>query len=158
MALPIGHGLVGIAIAKKTNLNPILAGILAILPDIDFFFGLFAASGNMLAFHRSNLTHNLIFAVFMALIFFLWGHIRKRPYKNRQILGIGLIVASHVLLDNLPLPYFADLSVGKNGFWDFLFTHLISLEGAYNTAVDLAIFGSLYLIVTRFIFKEKKLF
>ena len=158
MALPIGHGLVGVAIAKKVQINPLLAVILAVLPDIDFFFGLFFANGDMLAFHRSPLTHSPFFGIFIALLFWLWGATQKTRYALKQLVGIWLIVTSHWVIDFIVLPYRFDITIGRNGLVDFIFAHLVNAEMLHNIAVDLAVYGTAYLLLVKFIFKEKRLF
>lgn len=155
MALPLGHALVGITIARKTNVNPALAVFLANLPDIDYFFGLFFASGNMLAYHRSPLTHSPPFALFIMLVFWAFGNIRGKPYSQKQLVGIGLIVLSHWVLDYLIiLPYQFDMHSGKNGFYDFLFSHIINPEFFHNTGIDLVFYGTFYATIWKLIFKE----
>ena len=158
MALPIGHGLVGVAIAKKVQINPLLAVILAVLPDIDFFFGLFFANGDMLAFHRSPLTHSPFFGIFIALLFWLWGATQKTRYALKQLVGIWLIVTSHWVIDFIVLPYRFDITIGRNGLVDFIFAHLVNAEMLNNIVVDLAVYGTAYLLLVKFIFKEKRLF
>lgn len=159
MALPVGHGLVGIAIGKKTNIHPTAAFILASLPDVDFFFGLYLAGGNMLALHRDPLTHSPLFALFVALFFWLWARIRKLKFTIRQVVGIFLIVASHWAVDfYMPLlPYAFDFSAGQNGLLDFLTAYIVTPLFIYNNLVDLVVYGSLYLVVVKFIYRDKKL-
>lgn len=157
MALPIGHGLVGIAIGKKTKVSSITAFVLANLPDVDYFFGLFLANGDMLAFHRSPLTHSPFFGIFVALTFWLWGKAKRKIYSATQLLGIGMVVSSHWLIDEVlpPLPYLFDLQTGRGGLFDFIFAHILSFEGFYNIIIDLVVFGMLYILVIKLIFKEK---
>lgn len=158
MALPVGHALVGIAIARKTNVNPKLAVFLANLPDVDYFFGLFFANGNMMAFHRSPLTHSPPFALFVMLIFWIFGKMRRKPYSEKQLVGIGLIVLSHWVLDYLIiLPYQYDINSGKKGLYDFIFSHIIHPEFFYNSIVDVAVYGTCYLAIWKLIFKESLL-
>lgn len=158
MALPVGHGFVGAAIAKKLKVNPFLAIILANLPDIDFLFGLFLADGNMLAFHRSPLTHSPFFGIFIALLLWLWGATQKKAYTIKQLVGIWLIVTSHWVIDFIVLPYRFDIAAGKNGLFDFIFAHVISADAFWNVLVDLAVYGTLYVLIVKFVLKEKKLF
>ena len=155
MALPLGHGFVGAAIAKKVKVNPLLAIILANLADIDFFFGLFLADGNMLAFHRSPLTHSPFFGIWVALFFWLWGELRKKRYSLSQLIGIWLIVTSHWIVDFIILPYRFDITTGRYGLFDFIFAHVISADAFWNTLIDFAIYGTLYIIVVKLIFHEK---
>lgn len=155
MALPVGHALVGISIARKTDVNPTLAVVLANLPDIDYFFGLFFAGGNMLAYHRSPLTHSPPFALFIMLVFWVFGKLRGKPYTEKQLIGIGLIVLSHWVLDyGIILPYRFDIHAGKHGFFDFLYAHIIHPEFLYNTGVDLVVYGTFYLAMWKLFFKE----
>ena len=154
MALPVGHALAGISIARKTNIDPKLAVVLANLPDIDYFFGLFFAGGNMLAYHRSPLTHSPPFALFVMLVFWFYGKLRGKPYTQKQLIGIALIVLSHLVLDYLIiLPYHFSKS-GEKGFYDFLFAHIIHPEFFYNTGVDLAYYGTFYVVLWKLIFRQ----
>lgn len=157
MALPVGHGLVGITIARKTKIHPLVAFLLASLPDIDFLFGLFWAGGNMLALHRDPLTHTPFFGLFVALVYWLWAKIRRKKAKTIQVIGIFLIVASHWAVDfyMLKLPYIFDLSEGTNGLFDFLFAHIVSPTFIYNNLVDLVVYGAIYVLIIKFIYKEK---
>lgn len=162
MALPVGHTLIGLIVNKavadkKTKINFLLVAVLVNLPDIDYFFGLFA-NGNMLAFHRSPLTHSPFFALFVALLFWLWGKIIKKPFSQKYLIGVFLIVLSHWIIDfNVFLPYWFDVKLGKGGLFDFLFTHLISLEGLYNSFIDLIFYGTIYVLVVKFVLKKKLL-
>ncbi len=162
MALPVGHILAGLivnkAIAdKKAKINLLTIFILANLSDLDYFFGLFA-NGNMLAFHRSPLTHSPFFALFVALLFWLWGKFIKKPFSQKYLIGVFLIVLSHWIIDfNIFLPYNFDVHIGKGGLFDFLFTHLVSLEGLRNSFVDLIFYGTIYVLVVKFILKKKLL-
>lgn len=158
MALPVGHGLVGIAIGKKTKVPPLFAFLLASFPDIDYFFGLFFAGGNMLAFHRSPLTHSPFFGMFIVILCWFFLLLRRKTFRLEQFIGVYLIVTSHWILDQIILPYKFDITIGKNGLFDFLFTHVLSIEGLYNSIIDLAIYGTFYIVVVKCFFKEKKLF
>ena len=155
MALPVGHALVGLAISKRTKNNPLAAILLANLMDIDFVFGLLA-DGNALSQHRSPFTRNPLLAVAVGLSFWLWYRHRKTKYATRLAFGAGLITLSHWIIDYLiVMPYRYDITKGTNGLFDFLFAHIISSEFLYNAILDLAIYGSLYILVVRFIFKQK---
>ncbi len=164
MALIIGHSLAGLTIRKlsankKTKINFLLAIILSLLPDADYLFGLFFASGNMLAFHRSPLTHSPFFALFVGFCFWLWGKLRGKPYKNFYLISVVLIVLSHLVLDYLVrfIPYSFNIKVGTNGLFDFLFAHVISAEGLYNNFIDLIFYGAIYVLVVKFVLKKKLL-
>lgn len=155
MALPVGHGLVGIAIAKKTKVNLVLAFILANLSDIDYLFGLYT-NGDMLSYHRSPFTHSPFFALFIVLIFWLWAKLRKKSYKTAQMIGVFLIVASHWFVDSyMPFLYRFDIEAGKDGFWSFVSAHILSLEFLYNNFIDLVFYGAVYILVVKFLLKER---
>ncbi|MBI2036426.1 metal-dependent hydrolase [Candidatus Microgenomates bacterium] len=162
MALPVGHTLAGLIISKaaadkKTKFNLLTILILANLSDIDYFFGLFS-NGNALTYHRSPLTHSPFFAIFVALLFWLFGKITKKNFSMRYLAAIFLIVLSHWIIDfNTFLPYWFDINSGKNGLYDFLFTHLLSFEGLYNSVIDLVFYGALYVLVVKFVLKKKLL-
>lgn len=156
MALFVGHSLAGLIIAKKTKINPLLAIILANSPDIDYLIGLFL-NGDTLSIHRS-FTHSPFFAVFAALVFWLWGKYRKVRYLKAKTFGVGLLIFSHYILDfYMPFFYQVDESAGRNGFWSFIWAHILSLEFLYNNFLDLLFYGALYLLVVKFIFKQKLL-
>lgn len=164
MALIVGHSLAGLTIRKltadkKTKINFWLAIILSLLPDADFLFGLFLAGGNMLAYHRSPITHSPFFAVFVGLMFWLFGKLRGKPYKTHYLVSVILIVLSHLVLDYLVrfIPYSFNIKVGTNGFLDFIFAHVISAEGLYNNFIDLIFYGAIYVLVVKFMLKKKLL-
>lgn len=156
MALFVGHSLTGLAIAKKTKINPFLAIVLANLPDIDYLFGLFL-KGDALSVHRS-FTHSPSFAFLAALVFWIWGKYRKVRYLKVKTFGVGLLIFSHYILDfYMPFFYQVDESAGRNGFWSFIWAHILSFEFLYNNSLDLLFYGALYVFVVKFIFKQKLL-
>lgn len=164
MALIVGHTLAGLTIRKftadkKTKINLFLATILSLLPDFDYFFGLFLAGGNMLAFHRSPLTHSPFFALFVGFCFWLFGKLQGKPYQTSYLASVVLIVLSHLVLDYLLpfMPYSFNVQAGTNGFLDFIFAHVISSEGFYNNFIDLTFYGTIYVLVVKFIWKKKLL-
>lgn len=164
MALIVGHTLAGLTIRrvaadKKTRVGFLLTFILSLLPDSDFLFGLFLAGGNMLAFHRSPLTHSPFFAVFVGLMFWLFGKLRGKPYQTSYLISVVLIILSHLVLDYLVpfIPYSFNVQTGSNGFLDFIFSYIISVEGLYNNFIDLLLYGTIYVLVVKFIFKKSLL-
>lgn len=159
MPLPVGHILIGAMVAKKTRNNFLEVLIFANLPDIDYFYGLFT-TGNMNSFHRApNLTHTPLFAVSVALLYWLFNKTVRGVDARAQSLGVGLLILSHLFVDfYMPFLYMYDRSAGNNGFWDFIFAHILSFEFLYNNLVDLIFYGAIYILVVKFVFREKKLF
>ncbi len=154
MALFVGHSLIGLIIAKKTKINPLLAIILANLPDIDYLLGLLL-KGDALSIHRS-FTHSPLFAPVVALVFWFWGKYRKVRYLKVQTVGVGLLIFSHYILDYyMPFFYQVDESTGRGGFWSFIWAHILSFEFLYNNSLDLVFYGALYVLIVKFFFKQK---
>lgn len=154
MALFVGHSLTGLVIAKKTKINPLLAIILANLPDVDYLLGLFL-KGDALSVHRS-FTHSPLFTLVVALVFWFWGKYRKVRYLKIKTLGVGLLIFSHYVLDYyMPFFYRVDESAGRSGLWSFIWAHILSLEFLYNNSLDLVFYGALYILVVKFLFKKK---
>ncbi len=164
MALIVGHSLAGLMIRqtaadKKNKINFFLAIILSLLPDFDYLFGLFFAGGNMLALHRSPLTHSPFFAIFVGFCFWLWGKLRRKPYPTSYLISVVLIVLSHLALDYLVtfMPYSFNIQAGTNGLLDFIFTYVVSLEALYNNFIDLIFYGAIYVLVVKFVLRKKRL-
>jgi len=157
MAFPVGHSIVSLAIAKKTDIHPLLAIILANISDVDYFFGLFT-TGDMNALHQTIWTHSPLFAIEVMLVVWLWRKFRGKTTSIKTLTGIFLIVFFHIILDFYTrMPYHLEVGGGTDGFWDFMFAFVINPDFIYNNLLDLFIYGTLYIIVVKLIFKEKKL-
>jgi inner membrane protein len=105
MPSPVGHILAGAAVylgatpkedRSRFTLGAALFG--SILPDFDFFPGLFV--GKLSTYHH-GLSHSLIFAVaFGAVVLILARHAQETNPARAAIIA-GLSYASHVILDFL---------------------------------------------------------
>jgi membrane-bound metal-dependent hydrolase YbcI (DUF457 family) len=111
MASPIGHGLVGVAIARRFGVRSKLAlGITALaasLPDVDIIAGLLLY-GDRQRLHRKG-THTLNFALTAGALAGLAGILRAESIEGeRDLLADAIvgasIVGSHVALDAVPIP------------------------------------------------------
>jgi membrane-bound metal-dependent hydrolase YbcI (DUF457 family) len=111
MASPIGHGLVGVAIARRFGVRSKLAlGITALaasLPDVDIIAGLLLY-GDRQRLHRKG-THTLNFALTAGALAGLTGILRAESIEGeRDLLADAIvgasIVGSHVALDAVPIP------------------------------------------------------
>lgn len=153
MAYPIGHSLVGLAIGKKTHISPLFAIILAMLPDIDYFFGL-VAKGNLLALHEIPFIHSLQFVLLTTICAFVWLWIKKLPFIKERTIGVFLLVFSHWFIDThvFILPYQIAPHGGTNGLWDFLITFILKSDFLINNLLDLVFYGALYLCITKIVF------
>ncbi len=109
MATWLGHGIVGMAVAKAAGVGPrglAIAFALANVPDLDVPLGL-ALKGDGDAFHRAWWSHSPAAALFGVLIVFL-GYallqvLRRRPLNSREggryAAFAGLVLLSHTIAD-----------------------------------------------------------
>jgi membrane-bound metal-dependent hydrolase YbcI (DUF457 family) len=111
MASPIGHGLVGMAIARRLGVRskPALAitALAASLPDVDIIAGMLLY-GDSRRLHRKG-THTLNFALTAGALAGLAGILRAESIEGeRDLLADAIvgatIVGSHVALDAVPIP------------------------------------------------------
>lgn len=155
MALPVGHSLAGIAIAKQTEIHPYFAIFLANLPDIDYSFGLILGGG-ALAYHRSPITHSPGFALFVAILYFIWGKLFRVKNLRKKTIGVFLIVVSHWYLDYFffHLPYKFDVEKKEYNLEEFFSTFIIHIDFIYNNFVDAIVYGPLYVFFVKFILKK----
>jgi membrane-bound metal-dependent hydrolase YbcI (DUF457 family) len=156
MALPVGHSLVGLAIARKTNIHPIFAVILANLPDIDFSFGLILGGG-ALAYHR-GITHTPGFAAVIASMYFVYGKLFRVKNLEQKTFGVFMIVLSHVIIDFDPLaeymPYKFDVTLPEYNFYNFFSSFIANIDFIYNNIIDMFVYGPIYVIIMKFILKS----
>jgi LexA-binding, inner membrane-associated putative hydrolase len=111
LASPLGHGVIGAAIARRLGVKSPLglgaAAVAASLPDADIVVGALLHS-DAWALHRQG-THTLRFALIAGAIAGATGLVRRdgsggdRDVVLDALMG-ALIVGSHVPLDNVPLP------------------------------------------------------
>lgn len=110
MASTLGHALCGISLLaaagalKPTPLtrftlgNLLLFACLANLPDLDMLAG-YLLTGHVLSYH-GGATHSLAFALLVALLVSM----RVRSDRGFTFLLLGLVVASHPVIDSLTGP------------------------------------------------------
>ena len=152
MATPVGHSIVGYAIARAAGVESRTAFALAIgaasLPDVDFLAG-YVQNGDVRSLHHEVITHKPIFPLIVgaatgAAVIGLSLLRGKRPNARDAVKPAALataLVGSHVAMDLLPLPYdtMPASSVGP-------------LEGAatqaWNAVIDLAAYGVLAMVST----------
>lgn len=111
MASPIGHALVGMAVARRLGVRSKLSlGVMAMaasLPDVDIIVGLLLY-GDRQRLHRKG-THTLNFALTAGALAGLAGILRAENIDGeRDLLADALtgaaIVGSHVVVDRVPIP------------------------------------------------------
>lgn len=111
MASPIGHGLVGMALARRLGVRSKLSlGIMAMaasLPDIDIIAGILLYRDPQ-KLHRKG-THTLNFALTAGALAGLAGVLRAESVDGeRDLLADAMtgaaVVGSHVALDRVPIP------------------------------------------------------
>jgi membrane-bound metal-dependent hydrolase YbcI (DUF457 family) len=112
MASPVGHTLVGLALARRLGVrSPFGMGasvVAASLPDVDVIAGI-ALHRDPWKLHRGQ-THTLGFALTSGMLAGFAGVVSAGNAEGDRDLVAdaltgALIVGSHVLLDKLPVPY-----------------------------------------------------
>jgi membrane-bound metal-dependent hydrolase YbcI (DUF457 family) len=113
VATPIGHSLIGVALARRLGVRSpqgtLAAIVAASLPDSDVILGLLL-HGNAWKIHRQG-THTLGFALSAGGAAGFAGLISAGSLDGeRDLLADALtgaaLVASHVVIDRMPFPYF----------------------------------------------------
>jgi hypothetical protein len=151
MATPLGHSIVGFTLARLAGVRSAPAVALSVgaasLPDIDFVLG-YVTSGDARSLHHELITHKPVFPLLVGaatgLAVLAQGVARRRLPGPRTLLGragfAAALVASHVAMDRLPLPY-DDMPVRSASPWEAAAAH------AWNVVVDLAVYGTLAVMV-----------
>jgi membrane-bound metal-dependent hydrolase YbcI (DUF457 family) len=112
MATPLGHTLLGVALARRmgvrTPFGTVASVVAASLPDIDVLAGI-ALHRDPWKLHRGH-THTLGFALSAGMMAGFTGLVSAGNAEgDRDLVADAMtgavIVASHVLLDWMPLPY-----------------------------------------------------
>ena len=112
MASPIGHTLIGVALARRLGVrSPAGTGaaiVAASLPDIDVIAGLILHR-DAWKLHRKG-THTLGFALSAGMLAGFAGIVSAESVEGERDLVMdamtgAVLVASHLLLDKLPFPY-----------------------------------------------------
>jgi membrane-bound metal-dependent hydrolase YbcI (DUF457 family) len=112
MASPIGHSIVGMALARRLGVRskPLLAAtaLAASLPDADIIAGWLLHREDPWKLHRKG-THTLDFAVTAGALAGMAGILRAENIEGerdiiRDALVGAAIVGSHIVLDSAPIP------------------------------------------------------
>ncbi|MEX0751124.1 MAG: metal-dependent hydrolase [Dehalococcoidia bacterium] len=142
MASPLGHTLVGVALARRLGVrSPFGMGasvVAASLPDVDVIAGI-ALHRDPWRLHRGH-THTLGFALSSGMLAGFSGVVSAGNAEGDRDLVAdafagALIVASHLLLDKLPVPY---LSTKKS-----LQRNVKVRNSILNLALDGVVYGAL---------------
>lgn len=111
MASPVGHGIIGIALARrfgvKSPMGLIAAALAASLPDADIIAGAIL-HGDPWKIHRKG-THTLNFTLTAGALAGLAGLIAAESVDGERDLILdalagAVIIGSHVPLDRVPIP------------------------------------------------------
>lgn len=147
MATPVGHSIVGYALARAAGVNSrggmALAVGAASLPDVDFLLG-YVAHGDFYALHHEVITHKPAFPLLVGLAAGVAAGIaglrRGRRPRLREVFRVAALAAglvgSHVVMDHLPIPYDSE-GPRSNRFAEVLAVH------GWNTVIDIAVYGTL---------------
>lgn len=142
MASPLGHTLLGLALARRLGVrSPFGLGasvVAASLPDVDVIAGI-ALHRDPWKLHRGH-THTLGFALSTGMLAGYTGLVSAGNAEGDRDLVAdaltgALIVASHVLLDKLPIPY---LPVRKS-----MPKSISTRNSILNWALDGALYGAI---------------
>jgi len=147
MATPLGHSIIGYAVARAAGVRSRRSMALAIgaanLPDVDFLAGYFS-NGDVLSLHREVITHRPVFPLIAGGLAGLAATALalargERPGVGNVVRPAALasaLVSTHVLMDRLPVPY--DVMPIRNAS-----TSEVFLTEAWNAVVDMATYGTL---------------
>jgi membrane-bound metal-dependent hydrolase YbcI (DUF457 family) len=139
MPTPVGHGLVGLAIARRMGVRSraglMAAALAASLPDIDIIYSQ-VLHRDPWKLHRKT-THTPGFAVTAGMIAGFAGLVSESTDGERDLIVDAMtgaaVIGSHVVLDRLKLPVYVTTRKGGEG--------RIRNE-AINMLLDLVMFGS----------------
>ena len=151
MATPLGHSIIGYALARAAGLESRRAFALAMgaasLPDVDFLAG-YVQNGDVRSLHHEVITHKPIFPLLVgaatgaavAGFSLLRGRRPKARDVARPAALASILVASHVAMDLLPLPY-DTMPASSIGPVEAAMTQ------AWNAVIDVATYGILAILV-----------
>ncbi len=148
MATPLGHSIVGYALARAAGVKSpagLAAAIgVAALPDVDVFLS-YLAKGDPFALHREMITHKPVFPLLVGAATGLAASLLRggRPTRSGTLRPAALatmLVGSHIAMDPLPLPY-DKMPLESGSLWQGVATH------AWNSVIDLAFYGALVMLV-----------
>ena len=147
MATPIGHSIVGYTLARAAGVRSARALALSIgtasLPDVDFLLG-YAATGDARSLHHEVITHKPVFPFIVgaatglaaAGLALLRGRVPRPGEVLRPAAIATALVGSHVVMDQLPLPY-DDMPPRTRTIFD-------TVAGqAWNGVIDIAAYGTI---------------
>ena len=151
MATPLGHSIVGYTLARAAGVRqPGALGVAiaaASLPDVDFLLG-YVTHGDVLSLHHEMITHKPVFPLLVGVTTGLAAAgvalLRGRKPRAHDVvpaaaLATGL-VASHVVMDRLPLPY--DVMPLRNAS-----ISEVVVSQAWNAVIDMAFYGTLAALI-----------
>ena len=147
MATPVGHSIMGYVLAKRAGVQSRTSLALSIaaacLPDSDMLLG-YVANGDPFSVHREE-THRPAFAFFVGGVTAAAVALMRRtqptsPEALRPAAVATALVASHVVMDRLRLPY-DTMSPRSLTFQQAAVTH------AWNAVIDFAIYGGLAMLL-----------
>lgn len=146
MATPLGHSIVGYTLARIAGVRSPKALAVAVgaanLPDVDLLLG-YVANGDVLSLHHEVITHRPIFPLLVgagaglagAALALRRGRVpRPGDVLRPAALATGL-VASHLAMDPLPLPY-DGTPMRTASLWEVVFSQ------AWNAVIDMAFYGT----------------
>jgi len=151
MATPLGHSIVGYTMARAAGVRQPgalgVAVVAASLPDVDFLLG-YVTQGDLLSLHHEVITHKPVFPLLVGAATGLAAAgvalLRGRKPSAREALPPAALatalVASHVAMDRLPLPYDA-MPMRSASLWE------VGVSQAWNAVIDMAFYGTLAAIL-----------
>jgi hypothetical protein len=151
MATPLGHSIVGYTLARAAGVKSRRSLAIAIgaanLPDVDFLMG-YVANGDLLSLHHGTITHRRAFPLLagaaVGLATALASLARGRPPRPGLVLRSAAVaaslVASHVVMDRLPLPY-DTMAPRPVGFWQ------VAASQTWNAVIDVAVYGAVAMAI-----------
>ncbi len=151
MATPVGHTIIGYALARAAGVQSPQGLAVAIgaasLPDVDFLLG-YVTNGDLLSLHHEVITHKPVFPLLVGaatgLVAVGAALARGRVPTLGQVLRPAALatalVGSHVVMDPLPLPY-DHMESRTNNPWE-----VVAAQG-WNAVIDMAVYGTLALLV-----------
>jgi len=140
MSTPVGHTLVGLALARRLGVSsPVGLGaaiVAASLPDVDVIAGV-AVHGDPWKLHRKG-THTPGFALSTGMLAGFAGIVSAGSAEGERDLVAdaltgAILVGSHLVLDKLPIPYLKIRKGAPRG--------VILRRSAMNWAIDLVVYG-----------------
>lgn len=147
MATPLGHSIIGYALARAAGVRSrkglALAMGAATLPDIDLLLG-YVANRDVLSLHHETITHRRTFPFLVGAATGLGAAgvslLRGRSPKANDVLEpaalAAALVGSHIAMDPLPLPY-DSMPPLSGSIWEVVGTQ------AWNAVIDMAFYGIL---------------